>query len=126
MAKQKPSQAGQNHLRAVLSGAAAGLVNGFFGGGGGMVLIPMLVSFCAIPRQKAFATSVSIILPLCVLSASIYFFHGHLSIAAATPYLMGGLLGGFLGGKLFRRVSITWLRRIFALFIFYGAWRSFF
>lgn len=112
-------------LAAVLSGSAAGLVNGFFGGGGGMILIPLLVSRCKLPRQKAFATSVAIILPLCILSAGIYFYHGNLDLLSASPYLAGGLVGGLIGGRLFRRISMTWLRRIFALLILYGAWRSF-
>lgn len=117
---------GPRRFRAIISGGAAGLINGFFGGGGGMVLIPMLVSCCGLPRQKAFATSISIILPLCILSSAIYFLHGNLSISAAAPYLLGGFVGGLLGGKLFRRVSMTWLRRIFAFLILYGAWRSLF
>lgn len=118
------NEGAQSRSRALLSGGAAGLVNGFFGGGGGMLLVPLLVSLCGLPRQKAFATSVCIILPLCLLSACVYFLHGNLDLAAAAPYLLGGLVGGFLGGKLFRHVSMTWLRRLFALLILYGAWRS--
>jgi uncharacterized membrane protein YfcA len=114
----------RSRFAAVLSGGAAGLVNGFFGGGGGMVLIPLLVSICKLPRQKAFATSVAIILPLCILSAGIYFFNGNLDLGSASPYLAGGLVGGLIGGKLYRRLSMRWLRRIFALLILYGAWRS--
>lgn len=115
----------EHRLAAIIAGSAAGLVNGFFGGGGGMVLIPLLMSCCKLPRQKAFATSVLIILPLCALSAVIYFLHGNLNVALAAPYLVGGLIGGLIGGKLFRKVSMTWLRRVFALLILYGAWRSF-
>ena len=58
---------------ALLAGAAAGLVNGFFGGGGGMVLVPLLTQKCGLEQRKAFATSVAIILPLCILSSVIYF-----------------------------------------------------
>ena len=107
-----------------LAGGLAGLVNGFFGGGGGMILVPMLVSRCRLSQRKAFATSIVIILPLCTLSALIYWLRGGLDFTAALPYLVGGLLGGFIGGKLFRKVSIPWLRRIFALFILYGAWSA--
>lgn len=107
-----------------LAGGLAGLVNGFFGGGGGMVLVPLLVSRCGLSQRQAFATSVAVILPLCVLSAAIYWFRGGLDFTAALPYLAGGLLGGFLGGKLFRRVSMTWLRRGFALLILYGGVRA--
>jgi uncharacterized membrane protein YfcA len=109
---------------APLSGGAAGLVNGFFGGGGGMVLVPMLTSLCRLTQQKAFATSVAVILPLCALSSGIYFFSGHLNLARALPYLLGGLCGGVIGGKIFRQMSVTWLRRAFALLILYGAWKS--
>lgn len=109
---------------AIISGSAAGLVNGFLGGGGGLVLIPLLVSKCNLPRQKAFATSVAIILPLCILSSGIYFLHGNLDFRTATPYLAGGLVGGLIGGRLYRRLPMTWLRRTFALLILYGAWRS--
>ena len=99
-----------------LAGAAAGVVNGFFGGGGGMVLVPLLAGKCGLDQRKAFATSVAVIAPLCALSAGIYWFRGQLDPAAALPYLAGGLIGG----KVFRKLSMVWLRRGFALLILYG------
>ena len=39
---------------------------------------------------------------------------------AALPYLAGGLAGGWLGGRLFKKLSMVWLRRGFALLILYG------
>ena len=113
-------------LRPALAGGAAGLVNGFFGGGGGMVLVPLLVLWCGLDQRKAFATSVAVILPLCALSAAIYLFRGGVDFAAALPYLAGGLLGGLLGGKLFKRLNMVWLRRGFALLILYGGVRALF
>jgi len=113
-------------LRAALSGGAAGLVNGFFGGGGGMVLVPMLTGKCGLDQRRAFATSVAIILPLCALSSVIYFFRGGLELSAALPYLAGGLVGGFAGGKLFKKLNMDWLRRAFALLILYGGVKSLF
>ena len=59
-----------------LAGAAAGVVNGFFGGGGGQVLVPLLAGRCGLEQRKAFATSVAVIAPLCALSAGIYWFRG--------------------------------------------------
>ncbi|NLF34397.1 MAG: TSUP family transporter [Clostridiales bacterium] len=111
-------------MRRVLAGSAAGLVCGFFGGGGGMVLVPLLIHSQGLEERTAFATSVAVILPLCVLSAGIYLFRGGLDLAAALPYLAGGLLGGWLGGKVFKRLNMAWLRRGFALFILYGGVRA--
>lgn len=109
---------------AAAAGAAAGLINGFFGGGGGMVLVPLLMACCGLSRRQAFANSVAIILPLCVLSAGIYFARGNLDLMQALPYLAGGLVGGLIGGKLFQKVPVLWLKRAFALLILYGAWSA--
>lgn len=113
-----------NTGRFLLAGALAGAVNGFFGGGGGMVLVPMLAGRCGLSQREAFATSVAVILPLCVLSAGVYWFRGGLDLGTALPYLIGGLAGGVMGGKLFRRLSVVWLRRLFALLLLYGGVRA--
>ncbi len=115
-----------NWRRPALAGAAAGLVNGFFGGGGGMVLVPLLAGWCGLGQRKAFATSVAVILPLCALSAGIYLFREGVDLAAALPYLLGGLIGGFAGGRLFKRLNMVWLRRLFALLLLYGGVRALF
>lgn len=106
------------------AGGAAGLVNGFFGGGGGMVLVPLLAGKCGLGQRRAFATSVAVIAPLCALSAGIYFLRGELELRLALPYLAGGLVGGLIGGRVFRRVSVKWLRRGFALLVLYGGVRA--
>ena len=108
-----------------LAGAAAGVVNGFFGGGGGMALVPLLAGKCGLDQRRAFATSVAIIAPLCALSAAIYYFRGELDLAAALPYLAGGLIGGWVGGRVFQKMSMVWLRRGFALLLLYGGVRAF-
>ena len=92
-----------------VSGALAGAVNGVFGGGGGMVLAPLLGSWCRVEEKRALANCVATILPCCVLSGG--------------AYLLGGLAGGFLGGKLFTKVPAVWLRRLFAAFLVYGGVR---
>lgn len=114
----KPHQ--KNWVAPALAGALAGIANGFFGGGGGMILVPLLVRRCGLPQREAFATSVAVILPLCVLSSVIYWFRGELDFMAALPYLAGGLIGGWVGGKVFKKVNMIWLRRGFALLILYG------
>ena len=91
-----------------------------------MILVPLLTRWCGLEQRKAFATSVAIILPLCALSAAIYLLRGGVELAPALPYLAGGLIGGFLGGRVFQRLNMTWLRRGFALLILYGGARALF
>ena len=108
----------------LLCGASAGLINGLLGGGGGSVLVPALTRGCGMEQRRAFATSVAVILPLCALSAGIYLLQGGLDLAAALPYLAGGTLGGWAGGRWFKGVRIDWLRRVFGLLLIYGGVRS--
>ena len=101
------------------------MANGLFGGGGGSVLVPVLTGYCRLDQRKAFATSVAVILPLCALSVGIYLLRGGLDLMAALPYLIGGAVGGWAGGKWFKGVKIPWLKRAFGLLLIYGGVRSF-
>ena len=114
-----------DRLKFALAGGLSGIANGYFGGGGGSILVPLLTKVCRLDQRKSFATSVAVILPLCALSVCIYLFRGKLQLLTALPYLMGGLLGGWLGGKLFKGVKVDWLRRLFGLLLLYGGVRCF-
>ena len=109
----------------LLAGGAAGLTNGLFGGGGGSVLVPLLTRCCGLEEKRAFATSVAVILPLCTLSAAIYLFRGGLDVMTALPYLIGGTVGGWAGGRWFKGVRVNWLRRGFGLLLIYSGVRCF-
>lgn len=115
-----------NGAKYAVSGALAGIANGLFGAGGGMVLVPLFTRWMKIEDKAAFATSLAVILPLSVASAIIYFMKGGIELSAALPYLIGGLVGGTVGGKVFRRVSARFLHIAFALLIIYGGVRSLF
>ena len=110
-----------NKLR--LAGALGGLVNGMFGGGGGMLLLPLLGRWGALRPKSLFANSVAIIFPICLVSAAVYFFHAQLSWGTAWPYLLGGVGGGLIGGLTFEKVPVKWLKVLFGLFLLYGGVR---
>ena len=115
-----------SRLRCALAGAAAGLVNGFFGGGGGMIFIPLLTRWIGVEERRAFATCVCVILPLCIASGAVYLGRAGIDLALAWPYLAGGLLGGIISGLVFQKVPTKFLRRLLALLIIYGGVRSLF
>lgn len=106
-----------------LAGAAGGLVNGIFGGGGGMVLLPLLTRWGGLKQKSAFATCVAIILPMSCLSAAIYVWRVAPPLWQVLPYLAGALAGGVLGGLTFRWVPVGALRIIFGLFMLYAGVR---
>ncbi len=108
--------------KTILFGAAAGFVNGLLGSGGGMIAVPALRSQGLGP-QKAHATSIAVISPMCLLSAAIYLFRGDVSITDALPYLPAGALGAFIGAKLLPKISDTLLRRLFGAFAVWAGLR---
>ncbi len=108
------------HFPACAAGAAAGLANGLFGGGGGMVFLPILSRFGTLSQRRLYATCVGVIFPVCAVSAAVYLLRGGVSLADAAPYLLGGLAGGWLGGRLYGRVDTRLLKGLFAAFLFYA------
>ena len=50
------------------AGAAAGIVTGLFGGGGGMVLVPLLALLTDLEEAEIFPGSIAVILPICIVS----------------------------------------------------------
>ena len=103
-----------------IAGGAAGLANGLFGGGGGMVFLPLLSRWGDLEVRRLYATCVGVIFPVCAVSAAIYLWRGEVEMSAAWPYLAGGLVGGWLGGKLYGKVSAGVLKWLFAAFLFYA------
>ena len=110
----------EHHWPARIAGAAAGLANGLFGGGGGMVFLPILSRWGRLDQRKLYATCVGVIFPVCLVSAAVYLFRGELSLLTALPYLLGGLAGGWIGGKLYGKISVRWLKWLFTAFLFYA------
>ena len=105
------------------AGAAGGLINGLFGGGGGMVLLPLLTKWSRLSARSAFATCVAIILPMCCVSTVVYLFKTRPALYLVLPYLTGGVAGGLLGGLTFDKVPVKVLKVIFGLFLLYGGVR---
>lgn len=109
----------------IISGVAVGVLNGLFGAGGGMVAVPLLKKN-GLSEQKAHATSISVILPLSILSAFLYMRSGHTNFQEVWPYIPGGIVGGIAGALSLKKIPSKWLRKAFAIFMIYAAVRMLF
>ena len=108
---------------AAAAGGLAGLVNGIFGGAGGMVLIPALGSWTDAEQDALFPLSVSVMLPVCVLSLWLSSRTTPLPWPEAMPYLLGSVAGGILVGLFGKRIPTLWLHRIFGAMLLWGGIR---
>ena len=109
-------------LRSILAGAAAGAINGLFGAGGGMILVPMLSGSNDFSEEEVFSSSIVIIFPICLVSLAFSAKDG-LPWVQAWPYLLGGIPGGILAGIFGKRIPVVWLHRFLGLLILYGGIR---
>jgi len=107
-------------VKCIIAGGLAGILNGLFGAGGGLVLVPLLSGWLKLEEKQAFATSVAIILPLSIVSYALFCLQGGNVWADALPYVLGGIVGGWLSSRLFQRISAAWLHKLFSLLLFYG------
>ena len=110
----------KNKFIYILAGALTGIVNGLFGAGGGLILVPFLIRILKMDTGKALPTSVAIILPMSAVSAFRYVIKEQIIFWDLVPYLIGGLTGGIIAGLTFNNFSPVWLRRILGAFIVYA------
>lgn len=109
-------------LRTAAAGAAAGAINGLFGAGGGMVLVPMLSHRTEFTESEVFSSSVLIILPMCLVTLGLST-GWQLPWQEAWPFLIGGIPGGILATWLGNKIPLVWLHRFLGIMILYGGVR---
>lgn len=90
--------------KGVFCGIITGFVNGFFGGGGGMICVPMLTGVLKLNPKQAHATAIFFILPLSVASG-IFYAAAKLFPVCGWWIVLGVTLGGAVGASLLARIS---------------------
>ena len=95
--------------------AAVGFVNGFFGGGGGMLCVPLLLYVYKLPVKKAHATALLVILPLSIISGIIYSTFGAADVGVLWKAGIGVLAGGIAGAFLLKKLSNDIICAVFAV-----------
>lgn len=114
----------KNKIGLPAAALCAGAVNGLFGAGGGMVLVPLLSLWTDLEEDRVFASSLAIILPICMVSLSVTALSGSIAWLDAIPYLIGSAIGGVLAGLLHRKIPALWLHRGLGLLILWGGIRN--
>ncbi len=93
--------------------ALLGAVSGFFGGGGGMLCVPLLQAV-GLDAKKSHATALFVILPICIVSAAIYIANGYFDYTAVVCAVIGVSLGGIAGALLLDKLGGTAVNLIFS------------
>ena len=95
-----------------------GFVNGFFGGGGGLLCVPTLKKIYKLETKKAHATTIAVILPISIFSSIVYIANNNLNLFVVLSVTVGVIVGGILGAILLKKINSSVIRWVFVLVLF--------
>ncbi len=104
-------------------GAGAGLLSGLFGIGGGIVIVPALLTVLGMERRLAHGTSLAATVPVAVASLLTYSVGGHVDWAVAACLAAGAIVGAVVGTQLLQIIPKKPLTIIFIVVILLTAVR---
>ncbi len=108
------------YLFNILIGIIAGISSGFFGIGGAVVLVPMLVYFFKFPQHYAQGTAlVALLLPVGVFAVIKYYQAGNVNIKLGLLISLGFFIGGFFGGHAAHFFPQFVFKRFFCAILFW-------
>ena len=90
-----------------------GVANGLFGGGGGMLVVPIFAVLLGIEEKIAHSSAILTILPLSLVSGIIYAVNGQFQYPQGLYVGAGVIIGGLVGTFLMKKFSNNLLRIIF-------------
>ena len=108
----------------IVVGLAAGILSGLVGVGGGIIIVPALVFFLGFTQLQAQGTSLGLLLlPVGIFAVINYYKAGHIDLKVVGIMSLAFVAGGFIGSKLALRIDQELIKKIFAVLLFYTAFR---
>jgi uncharacterized membrane protein YfcA len=107
-----------------LIGLFAGILSGFVGVGGGVIVVPALVFVLGLTQHEAQGTSLFVLMmPVVALAVLNYWKAGNVNWKFGLIIASTFLIGGFIGSKLSLRMSPGLVKLIFGIFMAYVSFK---
>jgi len=114
----------QTILLLILIGVIAGMMSGFVGIGGGVIMVPALVYIMGLTQHEAQGTSLILMLPpIGILAVMNYYKAGELNIGYGIIIALGFVVGGYFGSKLALKLSPSTVKLIFGVLMVYVSFK---
>ena len=111
----------------LLIGLLAGIISGFLGIGGGIVIIPALVYLLGYSQQNAQGTSLGLLLPpIGILAVLNYHNAGCVNIKASAIMCVTFIIGSYISSKIAVELPETVIKKMFGVFLLFYAAKLFF
>jgi hypothetical protein len=102
----------------LLIGFIAGIASGMFGIGGGLVIVPALVTFLNFDQHRAVGTSLgALLLPVALPAVVSYYQADKLDLGIAFQVALGLIGGAFVGARIALSLPSSTVKRIYGVFL---------
>lgn len=101
----------------ILTGLTVGFASGYFGIGGGFLIVPGLLFGGGLNILQAVGTSLLAVGTFGVITAGRYAISGDVNLIISSLFIVGGIFGGWFGAKLAGKVPKRRLTQIFAVIV---------
>ena len=103
----------RKYIKNSIIGLLAGIVSGLFSTGGGMILVPAFIHLLKMEDTQAM-----------VITTSFFYYKGHyIEWKTAILCAIGGMLGGYIGAKLLKKLPTKILKIAFTIFLIYASYK---
>jgi hypothetical protein len=108
----------KNKQKIVLTGLLVGLAAGYFGIGGGFIVVPALMhTISGLSITDAIGTSLVPVSTFGSITAVTYSLSGEINWPIAILFVLGGIIGGLYGTKMSSKVPKDKLKKIFTILL---------
>lgn len=104
-------------MKFIIAGFAAGILSGLLGIGGGLIFIPVMVSYFKMTQHNAQATSALAIIPTATTGLVVYWLHGNMDAEISLYIIAGSVIGASMTARFMKRIPEVNLKKIFSVFL---------
>ena len=105
-------------IKSLLVGIVGGAASGLTGIGGGTVMVPLLTGLLQMPQRNAHGTSLAIVIFVGIAAVIPYVAESQIQWPLVFALGVGAIVGAQIGTRTMHNLPDTWLRLIFASFLF--------
>ncbi|MCI8276548.1 MAG: sulfite exporter TauE/SafE family protein [Clostridia bacterium] len=107
-------------IKNILIGFLAGVISGFFGAGGGLILVPFMTIILKKEETTSRATTIFCIFFMVITSSFFYFKKDAIDFILSAKCIIGGIIGSYFGTKLLYKLKNNILKILFIIFLIYS------
>jgi uncharacterized protein len=117
---------GTEFLSLLFIGLLAGVMAGMFGIGGGIIMVPALITIMGFSIVQANGTSLAaLMLPVGIFAVVTYYKNNLINIKVASFFAGGLLIGVYFGAKIALSINVVLLKQLYGFFLLWVCWRFF-